>query len=126
MRTQPKLCLYIRFKAYHPSYINRLLKLISQELSLWGLPQHNTVFLPKRVERFTVLRSPHVDKKARDQFERVTHKRLLVVTLSGKESFLVYRLLRFISFAAVGVEVRVRYVTKFMPVTDLTAGLLAN
>ena len=33
--------------------------------------------LPTRVERFTVLRSPHVDKKSREQFEMRTHKRVI-------------------------------------------------
>lgn len=35
--------------------------------------------LPTRVERFTVLRSPHIDKKSREQFEMRTHKRLIDV-----------------------------------------------
>jgi small subunit ribosomal protein S10 len=33
--------------------------------------------LPTRIERYTVLRSPHVNKKAREQFEMRTHKRLI-------------------------------------------------
>jgi small subunit ribosomal protein S10 len=33
--------------------------------------------LPTKIEKYTVLRSPHVDKKSREQFERRTHKRLL-------------------------------------------------
>jgi small subunit ribosomal protein S10 len=33
--------------------------------------------LPNRIERFTVLRSPHIDKKSREQFELQTHKRLV-------------------------------------------------
>ena len=33
--------------------------------------------LPTRMERYTVLRSPHVDKKSREQFEIRTHKRLI-------------------------------------------------
>jgi small subunit ribosomal protein S10 len=33
--------------------------------------------LPTRIERFTVLRSPHIDKKSREQFEIRTHKRVL-------------------------------------------------
>lgn len=33
--------------------------------------------LPTRIERFTVLRSPHVDKKSREQFEMRTHKRVI-------------------------------------------------
>jgi len=33
--------------------------------------------LPTKIERYTLLRSPHVNKKARDQFEIRTHKRIL-------------------------------------------------
>ena len=33
--------------------------------------------LPTKIERFTVLRSPHIDKKSREQFETRTHKRLI-------------------------------------------------
>jgi len=33
--------------------------------------------LPTRIERFTVLRSPHIDKKSREQFEMRTHKRMI-------------------------------------------------
>ena len=35
--------------------------------------------LPTRMERFTVLISPHVDKSARDQYEIATHKRLVII-----------------------------------------------
>ena len=35
--------------------------------------------LPTRIERFTVLRSPHVDKKSREQFELRTHKRMIEI-----------------------------------------------
>ena len=33
--------------------------------------------LPTRIERYTVLRSPHIDKKSREQFQIKTHKRLV-------------------------------------------------
>ena len=38
---------------------------------------HGPIPLPTRIERYTVLRSPHIDKKSREQFEIRTHKRLL-------------------------------------------------
>ena len=38
---------------------------------------HGPIPLPTRIERYTVLSGPHVDKKARQQFEIRTHKRLL-------------------------------------------------
>jgi len=108
--SKTKLSLYLRFKSYHPYYLNKTLTVLHRELPRWGVTQYKLVFLPKRVERFTVLRSPHVDKKARDQFERVTHQRLLVLVFSPAKALLVYRLLRFISFSGLGVEVRAHYV----------------
>ena len=36
--------------------------------------------LPTHIERFTVNRSPHVDKKSREQFEIRTHKRLIYIS----------------------------------------------
>jgi small subunit ribosomal protein S10 len=36
--------------------------------------------LPTRIERYTVLRSPHVNKKSREQFEIRTHKRVIDIT----------------------------------------------
>jgi small subunit ribosomal protein S10 len=38
---------------------------------------HGPVLLPTRIERYTVLRGPHIDKKSREQFELRTHKRLI-------------------------------------------------
>ena len=41
--------------------------------------------MPTRVERYTVLRSPHIDKKSREQFEIRTHKRLIdIIQPTGK------------------------------------------
>jgi small subunit ribosomal protein S10 len=42
-----------------------------------GAQVRGPIPLPTRFERYTVLRSPHIDKKSREQFEIRTHKRLL-------------------------------------------------
>ena len=42
-----------------------------------GATVRGPIPLPTRIERFTVLRSPHVNKKSREQFEIRTHKRVL-------------------------------------------------
>ena len=41
---------------------------------------HGPIPLPTRIERYTVLRSPHIDKKSREQFEIRTHKRLIYIS----------------------------------------------
>ena len=42
-----------------------------------GISLRGPIPLPTRIERYTVLRSPHIDKKSREQFESRTHKRLI-------------------------------------------------
>lgn len=72
--------LIIRLKSFHPFYLNRFVVLAQNEINNHAIITFNHVFLPKQKQHFTVLRSPHVDKKARDQFEKITHNRLLEIT----------------------------------------------
>jgi len=50
-----------------------------------GSVVHGPIPLPTRIERYTVLSSPHVDKKARQQFEIRTHKRLIDIMPASDE-----------------------------------------
>src|SRR5260370_31636895 len=50
-----------------------------------GAIVHGPIPRPTRIERYTVLRSPHIDKKSREQFEIRTHKRLIdIIQPTGK------------------------------------------
>src|SRR3954453_18452923 len=50
-----------------------------------GALVHGPIPLPTRIERYTVLRSPHIDRKSREQFEIGTHKRLIdILQPTGK------------------------------------------
>jgi small subunit ribosomal protein S10 len=99
--------LSIQIKAFHPFYINRFVMLAQNEVQKFNINNIKNVFLPSKIERFTVLRSPHVDKKARDQFERVTHKRLLhiVVPYVGQTSIEnIHQLVSLLQRLGVGVS----------------------
>ena len=68
--------LELNLKSFHSYYLNRFIILVQKyfkDLNMLTVIQQN--FEKKQVEYFTVLRSPHVDKKARDQFERRTYAR---------------------------------------------------
>ena len=69
------------------------------------------VLLPRKIEKYTLLRSPHADKKARDQFERRTHKRLIVLTLGDTRNniLLLKNLFERLQVGAVGVEFSIAY-----------------
>jgi small subunit ribosomal protein S10 len=67
----------IRLKAYDHRVLDQSVKEIVETVKRTGGRVAGPIPLPTRMERFTVLRSPHVDKKSREQFEIRTHKRLL-------------------------------------------------
>ena len=67
----------IRLKSFDHRILDVSVAEIVETAKRTGARVHGPIPLPTKIERFTVLRSPHVDKKSRDQFEIRTHKRLL-------------------------------------------------
>ena len=67
----------IRLKAYDQRLIDQSSVEIVETAKRTGAKVVGPVPLPTKIERYTVLKSPHVNKKSREQFEMRTHKRLL-------------------------------------------------
>ncbi|HEX8417275.1 MAG TPA: 30S ribosomal protein S10 [Methylobacterium sp.] len=67
----------IRLKAFDHRVLDQSVREIVGTAKRTGARVRGPIPLPNRIERFTVLRSPHIDKKSREQFEIRTHKRLL-------------------------------------------------
>ena len=75
----------IRLQAYDHRVLDQAVGDIIDTARGTGAQVVGPIPLPTRIERFTVNRSPHVDKKSMDQFEMRTHKRLLdIVGTTGK------------------------------------------
>lgn len=67
----------IRLRAYDHRLIDRSAAEIVERAKRTGARVAGPIPLPTGINRYTVLRSPHVDKKSREQFEVRTHKRVL-------------------------------------------------
>lgn len=67
----------IKLKAYDHRLLDRSVKEIVDTAKRTGARIVGPVPLPTKISKFTILRSPHVDKKSREQFEIRTHKRLI-------------------------------------------------
>ncbi|WP_158806160.1 MULTISPECIES: 30S ribosomal protein S10 [unclassified Acidisoma] len=67
----------IRLKAYDHRVLDASTREIVNTARRTGANVRGPIPLPMRIEKFTVLRGPHVDKKSREQFEIRTHYRLL-------------------------------------------------
>jgi small subunit ribosomal protein S10 len=67
----------IRLKAFDHRVLDQSVREIVGTAKRTGARVRGPIPLPNRIERFTVNRSPHIDKKSREQFEVRTHRRLL-------------------------------------------------
>src|ERR1700682_4620468 len=75
----------IRMEVYDHEVLDRTAKEIVDTAKQTGAEVHGPIPLPTRIERYTVLRSPHIDRKSREQFEIRTHKRLIdILQPTGK------------------------------------------
>ena len=70
----------IRMEAYDHRALDKSAVEIVDQAKRTNAVVCGPVPLPTRVERYTVLRSPHVDKKSREQFEMRTHKRMIDIS----------------------------------------------
>ncbi len=77
---KPSERIRIRMEAYDHEILDQSAISIVETAKGTGARVSGPVLLPTRIERYTVLRSPHVDKKSREQFEIRTHKRLIDIT----------------------------------------------
>jgi small subunit ribosomal protein S10 len=70
----------IRMEAYDHEALDTSAVDIVETAKRTGARVSGPIPLPTRIERYTVLRSPHTDKKSREQFEIRTHKRLIYIS----------------------------------------------
>ena len=76
----------IRLKAFDYKLIDQSAQEIIDTAKRTGAVVKGPVPLPTRIQRFDILRSPHVNKTSRDQFEIRTHKRLIYINKPGKQT----------------------------------------
>ncbi len=67
----------IRLKAFDHRILDQSTSEIVGTAKRTGARVRGPIPLPTKIEKYTVLRSPHIDKKSREQFETRTHKRVL-------------------------------------------------
>jgi small subunit ribosomal protein S10 len=75
----------IKMEAYDHEVLDRTAREIVETAMRTGATVRGPIPMPTRIERYTVLRSPHIDRKSREQFEIRTHKRLIdILQPTGK------------------------------------------
>jgi small subunit ribosomal protein S10 len=94
----------IRMKAFDHSLLDKAASEIVETVHRTGAKMAGPVPLPTQIERFTVLRSPHVDKKSREHFEIRTHKRMIDIVEPNQA--MIDALMKLDISAGVDVEIK--------------------
>lgn len=94
----------LTLKSYDHQLLDNAVKQIVLTAKRTGSKVLGPVPFPNKRRCFTVLRSPHVDKKSREQFELVTHKRILDIVSPGEQT--MDALMKLNISAGVDVEIR--------------------
>jgi small subunit ribosomal protein S10 len=100
--TNPKI--RIRLKAYDHKLLDQSANEIVETAKETGAKVAGPIPLPTVINKYCVLRSPHVDKKSREQFEIRTHKRLLDILEPTQQT--VDALMKLDLAAGVDVEIK--------------------
>jgi small subunit ribosomal protein S10 len=95
----------IKLKSYDHSLVDKSSEKIVKAVKATGAVVVGPIPLPTKKEKFTVLKSPHVNKKARDQYQLCTYKRL--VDIYSNSSKTVDALMKIELPSGVDVEIKV-------------------
>ena len=94
----------IRLKAYDHKLLDQAAREIAETATRTEAKVAGPIPLPTKISRYTVLRSPHIDKKSREQFEVRTYKRLLDIVQPNAAT--VDALMKLDLAAGVDVEIK--------------------
>ena len=95
----------IRLKAFDHRVLDQSTLEIVNTAKRTGAQVRGPIPLPTNIEKYTVLRSPHIDKKSREQFEIRTHKRVLDILDPTPET--VDALMKLDLASGVAVEIKI-------------------
>ena len=96
----------IRLKAYDHRILDQSTSEIVVTAKRTGAQIRGPIPLPTQIDKYTVLRGPHIDKKSREQFEIRTHKRLLDIVDPTPQT--VDALMKLDLAAGVDVEIKLK------------------
>lgn len=104
--------IYLNLKSFDLHYLTQTENYLFSLFSFFNVNQIKHKMNLKKNKKVTVLRSPHIDKKSREQFKLINYKRNLIVNLSDENLVLLFlKSLKTNKFLGVEVEILIEYST---------------
>jgi len=105
----------IKLKSFDTNFINSTVESIENIVTKLGLGDIKQVFLKCKCKKWTLIRSPHIDKKSREQFEIKTYKRFLILKITQKNRiFFFFLILKNAFFSGLELEITLHSTTSLV------------
>ena len=106
--------LNLHIKSFDPYYIEKSIKKINHIISLLKISSVIIFSLPKSVKKITLIKSPHIDKKSREQFEIKHYKTILCFNIKKTQNlFLLVYMLKNSEFSGIEMKIFLKYNTYY-------------
>ena len=99
--------LQLKLKSFDPYYIRLTTDYITSILTFLNIQKIRQITLPAHIKKFTVIRSPHIDKNSREQFQMKKYKHLLEIS-SVDEHQMVFLVALLKDAECIGIEFEIR------------------
>nr|UIO59442.1 ribosomal protein S10 [Chlorella desiccata (nom. nud.)] len=104
----------LKLKSFDPYYISLATEYINSILNFLDIQETRQVTLPAYIKKFTVLRSPHIDKNSREQFQIKKYKHLLeIYSIEEQQTLLFMDILKDVEFIGIELEIRIKVLEYF-------------
>ncbi|EFN50543.1 hypothetical protein CHLNCDRAFT_29000 [Chlorella variabilis] len=104
--------IYFNLKSFDLICLNHTETYLLSLFSFFNLDQPKQKIKPNKLQKITVLRSPHIDKKSREQFQILSHKKTLVLSIFDQNLiFLLLEIIKSLKFIGVELELLIEFST---------------
>ena len=110
-----KSIITFKIKSFHNKIFEKSLNKILKKIKFLAICSPILISLPIKIQRFTVLKSPHIDKKSREQFEIKGYSKLLILNYDSNfinNSIKMNFLINYIKNSLSGCELKITYLNK--------------
>jgi small subunit ribosomal protein S10 len=105
----------IKLKSFDTYYINLANNFVKSIFSSLHIDSIHQINLPSHIKKFTVLQSPHIDKKSREQFQLKIYKQIIQIKLLEKQkAFLLIELLKNLELIGIEMEIKIKFLDYFI------------
>lgn len=106
--------LQLKLKSFDPYYITLTTEYINSILAFLNIQENSQIGLPAQVKKFTVIRSPHIDKNSREQFQIKKYKHLIgIYSIDEQQILLLVDILKDAEFVGIELEIRIKILEYF-------------